>query len=315
MPAITKLGIISGLFTLVNSDPQLRQNINDLMFVDWGDARKNIQWSKTKIFVPAYPTDVPYIVKTFQTMTELLPAASDPNKPGIAYLGGNNGKYNKQSLETKLATLLCNVNGYDITQFKDGIESEIIHNAVAKTVPDSRFKSVELEKKSSNSKENWENALKDGLLDGVDEIIMVTSEEGFVRHKGTLLATLKAHGIDSKNLKIYAWPYNAEISPDNLKKMQQILGITLKVPNQDYNITNDKYTWNKSAWGIYRTFIEMLALRRWSAKGDVYVTEEQKKQLNDIFSKITVKNLAMATIKAKTAEMKEKLVKFLGRGK
>ena len=300
MPVIMKLGVLSGLSAVLNSNSQLQQDISNLMFAQKADVQ-NIDWSKAKVFVPSDPTAVKWIVGDIKEITETLPdKQSTSAKPAIAYLGGNNGKYNKNSLETRLATLLCKANGYDLTPFKDGIESEIIHQAVAEKIPDSKFRVVELEKESSNSKQNWENALKKGMLDSVKTIVVIASAEGAARHIGTLKATLKAHNINPDDFNIVAYPYTATISADNLKSVQKELEINMAVPKDGGKC--DKDNWSKSAWGLYRTFIEMNSLKRYSAKGDVYLTAEQKQLLNNIFS---VKTLAFALGKTVVTEMKK----------
>ena len=292
-----KLGLISGLSAVVNSNPQLHKDISDLVFTPRADL-KDIDWSKAKIFVPSDPTAVKWIVGDIKEIIGSLQGNSA--KPAIAYLGGNNGKYNKNSLETRLATLLCKANGYDLTPFKDGIESEIIHQAVAEKIPDSTFRVIELEKESSNSKQNWENALKKGMLDSVKTIVVIASAEGAARHIGTLKAALKAHNINPDDFNIVAYPYTAAISADNLKNVQKELEINMAVPKDGGKC--DKDSWSESAWGLYRTFIEMNSIKRYSAKGDVYLTDEQKKLLKNIFS---VKTLAFALGKAAVTEMKK----------
>ena len=300
MPVFMKLGLISGLNKLVNDKPQLRQNIGDLVFASHADL-KDIDWSKAKVFVPSDPTAITWISKAVAEINEFLRNQPNATKPSIAYLGGNNGKYkNLQSLETKLAAQLCKFNGYSLYPFINGIESEIISKQVGYRVPNQLFSSVELEKESSNSKANWENALKEGLFNGVETIIVIGSQEGVARHIGTLKATLKAHGLATKGFNIVAYPYTATISSENLKLYQKNFGIKFPVPNG--SVLCDKENWNKSAWGIYRTFMELLAIKRYSAKGDVYLTEEQKQLVKNIFDEMTPTNVVSAIVKANIIE-------------
>lgn len=288
MPVIIKLGVISGLSAVLNSNPQLQQDISNLMFAQKADVQ-NIDWSKAKVFVPSDPTAVPWIK---QALSEL---PKDVNFT-TAFLGGNNKKYDKNSLETKLARLMAIFNGYKLNPFVKGIESEII----SEMVKDVLHGPIELEKESSNSKENWENALNQGMLNDVKTIIIVGSNEGVTRHIGTLKATLTGHDLDPNKYNIIAWPYTATISSDNLKLYQQFLGVDFPVPKG--LIACNKDSWAESAWGLYRTFIEMKSIKRYSAKGDVYLTDEQKKLLKNIFS---VKTLAFALGKAAVTEMKK----------
>ena len=300
MPVIMKLGLISGLNKLVNDKPQLRQNIGDLVFASHADL-KDINWSKAKVFVPSDPTAITWISKAVAEINEFLRNQPNATKPSIAYLGGNNGKYkNMNSLETKLAAQLCKFNGYSLYPFIKGVESEIISKQVGYRVPNQVFKSVELEKESGNAKQNWENALKQGLLNGVETIVVVGSQEGVARHIGTLKATLKAHGLATKGVNIVAYPYTAEISSENLKSYQKSFGIKFPVPNGTVSCAKDN--WYKSAWGIYRTFMELLSIKRYSAKGDVYLTDEQKQTLKKVFDEINVKTVASSIIKAKVLE-------------
>jgi hypothetical protein len=300
MPVIMKLGLISGLDRLINDKPQLRQNIDDLVFASRADL-KDIDWSKAKVFVPSDPTAITWISKAVAEINEFLRNQPNATKPSIAYLGGNNGKYkNMNSLETKLAAQLCKFNDYSLYPFIKGVESEIISKQVGYRVRNQVFKSVELEKESGNSKQNWENALKQGLLNGVETIVVVGSQEGVARHIGTLKATLKAHGLATKGFNIVAYPYTATISSENLKLYQKNFGIKFPVPNSPVSCC--KGNWNKSAWGIYRTFMELLAIKRYSAKGDVYLTDEQKQILKKVFDEINVKTVTAAIIKAKVLQ-------------
>ena len=300
MPVIMKLGLISGLNKLVNDKPQLRQNIGDLVFASRANL-KDIDWSKAKVFVPSDPTAITGISKAVAEINEFLRNQPNATKPSIAYLGGNNGKYkNMNSLETKLAAQLCKFNVYSLYPFIKGVESEIISTQVGYRVPNQIFESIELEKESGNSKQNWENALKKGLFNEVETIVVVGSQEGVARDIGTLKATLKAHGLATKGFNIVAYPYTAEISSENLKSYQKNFGIKFPVPNGTISCAKDN--WNKSAWGIYRTFMELLAIKRYSAKGDVYLTDEQKQTLKNIFEHIKVKTLMPAMIKAKIKE-------------
>ena len=295
-----KLGLISGLNKLVDDNPQLRQNIGDLVFASRANL-KDIDWSKAKVFVPSDPTAILWISTAVAEINEFLRSHPNVTKPSIAYLGGNNGKYkNMNSLETKLAAQLCKFNDYSLYPFINGIESEIISKQVGYRVRNQVFKSVELEKESGNSKQNWENALKKGLFNGVETIIVVYSQEGVARHIGTLKATLKAHGLATKGFNIVAYPYTADISSRNLELYQKNFGIKFPVPNGF--VLCDKENWNKSAWGIYRTFMELLAIKRYSAKGDVYLTEEQKQLVKNIFNEMTPTNVVSAIVKANIIE-------------
>lgn len=288
MPVFMKLGLISKVNKVLQSNPDLQKNISDLVFTPRADL-KDIDWSKAKVFVLGEPTSVPWIKKALSELPK------DVNFT-TAFLGGNNKKYDKNSLETKLARLMAIFNGYKLNPFVKGIESEIISDMVKDVI----HGPVELEKESSNSKENWENALNQGMLDGIETVIIVESNEGVTRHIGTLKATLMRHSLDPNKYNIIAWPYTATISSDNMKLYQQFLGVDFPVPNG--LIVCDKDNMNKSAWGIYRTFMELLAINRWSKKGDVYLTDEQKKLLKNIFS---VKTLAFALGKAAVTEMKK----------
>ena len=300
MPVMIKLGLISGLNKLVNDKPQLRQNIGNLVFASHTDL-KNIDWSKAKVFVPGDPTAITWMSKAIAEINEFLRNQPNATKPSIAYLGGNNGKYkNLESLETKLAAQLCKFNGYSLYPFIKGIESEIISKQVGYKVPNQLFSSIELEKESKHAKQNWENAVKQGLLNNVETVVIVGSQEGVARHIGTLKATLKAHGLATKGFNIVAYPYTATISSENLKLYQKNFGI--KFPVSDGSVLCDKENWNKSAWGIYRTFMELLAIKRYSAKGDVYLTDEQKQLMKNIFDEMTPAKVVSAIVKANIME-------------
>lgn len=307
MPVIIKTALVSGLKKLVNSNENLRKEITDFMFAKT-PTNSNIDWSKAKIFVPCDPTAVRYISKEL-TLLELIILkeylSKNPNaaRPGIAYMGGNNGKYNRNSLETRMATLLCEANGYSIDPFKNGIESEIIHKMVAEVLPDSVFGSVQEEKESSNRKANWENAIKKGFFKDVKTVVILSSAEYAVRSKGTLIASMKANGLNPNEYNIVSWPYTAKISSDALKKVQEQLEINLKVPAEGG--ISDADNWTKSSWGIYRTFIEMLSVRKYSQKGDVYLTPEQQEKLKEILS---VKRLALTLASTLASEAKAKAV-------
>ena len=288
MPVFMKLGLISKIHNVIESNLKVHKNIGNLVFTPKADVQ-NIDWSKAKVFVPSDPTAVPWIK---QALSEL---PKDVNFT-TAFLGGNNKKYDKNSLETKLARLMAIFNGYKLNPFVKGIESEII----SEMVKDVLHGPIELEKESSNSKANWEKAFAQGMLNDVQTIIIVYSNEGVTRHIGTLKATLTRHGLDPNKYNIIAWPYTATISSENLNLYQQSLGVDFPVPKG--LIACDKDTFNKSAWGIYRTFMELLAINRWSKKGDVYLTAEQKQLLNNIFS---VKTLAFALGKTVVTEMKK----------
>ena len=309
MPAIFKLGVCSGLKQIVNDNPQLHKNVGDLMFTP-KVYLNTIDWSKAKVFVPADPTAVKWIVNDVKEINEFLREKQQTAK--IAYLGGNNGKYHKKSLETKLAKLLCIFQGHKLKPFIDGVESEIISEAVNKELQNSMFEQPELEKTSSNSKANWENAVKNGLLNDVKTIVIVCAEEYATRNIGTLKATLKSHNLNPDDYRIVAYPYTATISSDNLRIYQQILGVKLDVPNKDI-IGCSKNDFKESAWGLYRVFMELLAIKRWHAKGDVYLSPEQKQLMKEILPELKAKKLLPAIVKSKIVETSI-VKKLMGKG-
>lgn len=286
MPVLSEIYRITvpGLYNLVQSNQKLRENIDDLMFISRGSL-ENVNWSKAKVFVPCDPTAVPWIKIALSELPQ------DVNFT-TALLGGNNGKYGKKSFETSLARLMCIFNGYKLKPFVSGIESEIISDMVKDVI----HGPVELEKQSSNTKANWENAWMQGMLDGVETIIVVYFQEGVARHIGTLKATLIGHGLDPEKYNIIAWPYTPTISSDNWKLFQQYIGFNVSMPNG--LVVCDKDNWDKSAWGVGRTIMEFFSIKKWSEKGHVYLTDEQKKLVQSISDKIKPTILGPAIVKA-----------------
>ena len=294
MPVFMKLHLIPIMHKVLKSNPDLQKSIGDLVFLHRSDL-KNIDWSKAKVFVPCEPTAVPWIKIALSQLPK------DVNFT-TAFLGGNNERYKNNSLQTKLARLMTIFNGYKLKPFVNGIESEIISD-MAKDV---LHGPVELETKSSNTKANWENALKQGMLDGIETVIIVASNEGVVRHIGTLKAALKKQNIDVGKFNILAWPYTPTIKSDNMNLWQNFLGIKFPLPSD--LVVCDKDNINTSVWGMYRTFMELFAIDRWSKQGDVYLTDEQKQLLKNIFD---FKTLAFAFGKTAIAEIKETQNKVL----
>lgn len=302
-----KLGIISGLSALINANPQLRKDINDLLF-SHNVKLENIDWANAKVFVPADCEAVPYYANSVAKINEFLSNHPKIARPDIAFLGGNNGKYkNINSLESRLATILCKFGGYSLHPFINGTESKIMHKLISYRVPNMVFKNVEYETKSANTKQNWNNAVDNGMLDNINTVVIVALQAAATRHIGTLKATLKSNWMGTQDFNIVAVPATPKMESEKFKKVSKILGITMEVP--DGFVICDKENWTKSAWGLYRVFIELLSLRRYSKKGDVYLDEKQTALLNRIFDKIKVSELASAIIKEKTAELKKKTMK------
>lgn len=307
MPVLMNLGLMSGLKRLVDSKPQLRKDIDDLLFSH--DVKfENIDWAKAKVFVPADCEAVPYYANSIAEINEFLRNHPNIARPDIAILGGNNGKYkNINSLESRLATILCKFGGYSLYPFINGTESKIIHKLISYKVPNMVFKNVEYETKSGNTKQNWDNAVDNGMLDNINTVVIVALQAVATRHIGTLKATLKSNWMDPQDVNIIAVPATPKMESEKFKKVSKILGITMDVP--DGFVICDKAHWTESAWGLYRVFIELLSLRRYSKKGDVYLDKKQTALLNRIFDEIKVSELASAIIKEKTIELKKTAMK------
>ena len=307
MPVLMRLGLMSGIKRLVDSKPQLRKDINDLLFSHNVKIEK-IDWAHAKVFVPADCEAVPYYANTIAEINEFLRKHPNIARPDIAFLGGNNGKYKKSnSLETRLATILCKFGGYSVYPFRDGTESKIIHKLISYKVPNMVFKNVEYETKSANTKQNWNNAVDNGMLDDINTVVIVALQAAATRHIGTLKATLKSNCMGTQDVNIVAVPATPKMESAKFQKVSKILGITMDIP--DGVVICDKDHWTESAWGLYRVFIELLSLRRYSKKGDVYLDKKQTVLLNRIFDEIKTSELASAIIKEKTAELKKKTMK------
>lgn len=307
MPVLMNLGLMSGLKRLVDSKPQLRKDINDLLFSHNVKLEK-IDWAKAKVFVPADCEAVPYYINAIAAINESLQKHPNIARPDIAFLGGTNGKYkDANSLESRLATILCKFGGYSLYPFINGTESKIIHKLISYKVPNMVFKNVEYETKSTNTKENWNNAVDNGMLDNINTVVIVALQAAATRHIGTLKATLKQNWLGTQDFDIVVVPATPKMESEKFKKVSKILGITMDIP--DGFVICDKDHWAESAWGLYRVFIELRSLRRYSKKGDVYLDEKQTALLNRIFDEIKVSELASAIIKEKTAELKTKTMK------
>lgn len=307
MPVLIRLGLLSGMKRLVDSKPQLRKDINELLFSHEIKLEK-IDWAKAKVFVPADCEAVPYYTNAIAAINEFLQKHPNIARPVIAFLGGNNGKYKKiNSLETRLATILCKFGGYSLYPFINGTESKIIHKLISYKVPNMVFKNVEYETKSGNTKQNWNNAVDNGMMDNINTVVIVALQEAATRHIGTLKATLKSNWMGPQDFNIVAVPATPIMESEKFKQVSKILGITMDIP--DGVVICDKDHWTESAWGLYRVFIELRSLRRYSQKGDVYLDKKQTVLLNRIFDEIKTSELASAIIKEKTAELKKTAMK------
>jgi len=200
MSIMMHLSLIPGVDKLINSNQELRDKITKLVFPQKVDF-KDFDWSKTTILVAGDPTTKVWVENTVKEISVFLSKQPNNGKPSIVYLGGNNGKYKParwyqilrkinilRKLETQFATNICYVNGYQLTPFIYGFESEIVHQEVEKQVPDSVFNSVKLETKSTNIHASMENAYTEGYLDldNVKNLVIVAGKEYATRCIGTL---------------------------------------------------------------------------------------------------------------------------------
>lgn len=314
------LSLIPGADKLINSNPELRDKITKLVFPQKVDF-KDFDWSKTTILVAGDPTTKVWVTNTVKEISDFLPNNA---KPGIVYGGGNNGKYKPalwyqilrkinilRKLETKFATNICYVNGYELTPFIYGFESEIIHQEVEKQVPDSVFKSVKLETKSTNIHASMENAYKEGYLDldNVKNVVIVAGKEYATRCIGTLRATLKSHGLNYTDYNIVAWPYTKNLSVEKSAELRELMGISYKLPAEENNpLIVDENNWYKSALSLYDVTIETNSLIKYAKKGHVLLTDNQKELADYISKHLTTKNKMLETVKANMSELKTKVV-------
>lgn len=297
------LTLLPGVERLVNSNKELRDKMTKLMFTQKGDFN-NIDWSKTKIFVPGDATTAVWLKKAIKEIADLLSAKPGNAKPGIVYMGGNHSRYeDASSLETQLATALCEIQGYELTPFIKGKESVEMHKIVAQEVPDSVFKSVEFETESTNIKQGWENTLDfdESYFDDVKNVIVLAPKEYVTRCIGTLKATLKAKGLRPDDFNIYAWPYVRSLSAENLKILQKELGVNLKVPDNGGMV--DEQNWFKSAFGLYYFVMEVPSLCKYSGMGHVALTDEQKVLRDYVAPRFTKPRIILEAAKAKTEKL------------
>lgn len=317
MATMMLLDFAYGASNLINSNPELRNKMTEFVFTPKGDV-SNLDWSKTVILVPGDPTCKLWIKNTIKEISEFLAKQPTDARPGIVYMGGNNGKYKKaawwdvlRKLETKFAHEICNVQGYELTPFIDGNESEIIHQEVSKEVPDSTFRVVGLETESKHIHASMYNVLAKGYLDNVNNVVIVASKEYVTRCIGTLRAVLRtqlqAHALSDADYNAYniiAWPYVKTLSVDQLSKLQQSVGINSKIP--DNGAIVDENNWYKSPLPIYDVLIEYNSSIKYSGKGDVWLTDEQS-QLADYISKhLTQNKIMFETAKVNVAKLKTK---------
>lgn len=305
-----KLNYIPGADKLINSNPELRDKITKLVFPPKADF-SNFDWAETVFLVPGDPTTVVWVKNTIKEISEFLSKQPNSAKPSIVYLGGNNGKYKNaawydvlRKLETKFAKAICHINGYELTPFIDGNESEIIHNEVAKEVPDSTFQSVDLETKSTNIHAAMENALTNGYLNNVKNVIIVAGKEYATRCMGTLRATLKAHNLNPQDYNIVAWPYTKTLSVKQLSELQKFMGVDFKIPENGGIV--DENNWYKSGLLVYDITIETNSLIKYAEKGHVALSDEQRQLANDISKRLTKKDMMFETAKINAAKLKAK---------
>lgn len=317
MAVMMKLDLISGASNLINSNPELRNKMTEFVFTPKGDV-SNLDWSKTVFLIPGDPTCKLWIKNTIKEISEFLAKQPTDARPGIVYTGGCNRKYNKaawwdvlRKLETKLAHEICNVQGYELTPFINGNESEIIHQEVSKEVPDSTFRFVGLETTSRNIHEAMESAYGFLQIHHAKNVVIVASKEYVTRCIGTLRAVLRtqlqAHALSDADYNAYniiAWPYAKTLSVDQLSRLQQSVGIDSKIP--DNGAIVDESNWYKSALLLYNVVIEANSLIKYAGKGHVMLTDEQS-QLADYISKHLTRNKIMfETAKVNVAKLKTK---------
>ncbi|MBQ6110249.1 MAG: hypothetical protein IJL05_02605 [Alphaproteobacteria bacterium] len=313
MSIMMHLSLIPGADKLINSNPELRDKITKLLFLQKVDF-KDYDWDSTSFVVAGDPTTKVWVTNTVKEISDFLPNNA---KPGIVYGGGNNGKYKParwyqilRKLETKFATNICYVNGYELKPFIYGFESEIIHKEVEKQVPDSTFKSVEKETKSTNIHQTMENVLANGYLDNVKNVVIVAGKEYATRCIGTLRATLKSHGLNYTDYNIVAWPYTKNLSVEKSAELRELMGISYKLPAEENNpLIVDENNWYKSALSLYNVVIEINSLIKYAKKGHVLLTDEQKELADYISKHLTKKNMMLETIKLDMSTLiKQKII-------
>ena len=110
MSIMMHLALIPGADKLINSNPELRDKITKLLFLQKVDF-KDYDWDSTSFVVAGDPTTKVWVTNTVKEISDFLPNNA---KPGIVYGGGNNGKYKParwyqflRKLETKFATNIC----------------------------------------------------------------------------------------------------------------------------------------------------------------------------------------------------------------
>jgi len=322
MSIMMHLSLIPGVDKLINSNQELRDKITKLVFPQKVDF-KDFDWSKTTILVAGDPTTKVWVENTVKEISVFLSKQPNNGKPSIVYLGGNNGKYKParwyqilrkinilRKLETQFATNICYVNGYQLTPFIYGFESEIVHQEVEKQVPDSVFNSVKLETKSTNIHASMENAYTEGYLDldNVKNLVIVAGKEYATRCIGTLRATLKSHGFNYTDYNIVAWPYTKNLSVEKSVELRELMGISYKLPKEENNpLIVDENNWYKSALSLYDVAIETDSLIKYANKGHVELTDDQKELADYISKKLTKKNKILETVKVTMSELKKKV--------
>ena len=324
MSIMMHLALIPGADKLINSNPELRDKITKLVFSQKVDFKNIDGWSATNFVVAGDPTTMVWVKNTVKEISDFLP---NNVKPGIVYSGGNNGKYKPahwyqivrklnilRKLETKFAEEICRINGYELKPFVYGVESKIIHQEVAKHVPDSKFKYVELETKSTNIHQGMENAYKKDYLDlyNVKNLVIVAGKEHATRCIGTLRATLQSNGINYKNYNIVAWPFTKELSVEQSAKLRESMGISYKLPEEENNpVIVDENNWYKSVLSLYNVTIEVNSLIKYANKKHVLLTDEQQELADYISKHLTKKNLIAETIKLDISKLKNKVVNLI----
>lgn len=165
--------------------------------------------------------------------------------------GGKNPYYKEDNNEVDFVEMLYTANGNDWNDVFVKSEAEIIKNEFDKNgVETAHWK---LEKKSTNTKENFKASKKAGFYKGVDNLVIYTTNESMVRAKLTAESMLK-------NAKVSVVGYTPTVSS---------MGIKVDFDNWAKNPLSVKYVWG-----------EILRLKQYSDKKDFKLDAQTANLMN-----------------------------------